>query len=384
MIRPDTLLVSRQPGETWVASLMGDDVVDLIVARDGRFGAGAILRGQVSAVLPGHDAVFVDLDHGVVGLLPVKGKPPAEGSMVVAEVARPALGHKGPKLKVTDRSRAAQEKFDPKVDRGPLLDPGPHPALSLAKHLEGSLRSILCEPADEAASLLWALQRTAPDLTALVEGANPGTSLFADWDLDAAFEEATHPEVSLKSGGSLTIEETEAVVAIDVDAGSSKAAVANAEALRALPLELRRRSLGGPMWVDLIPTKADKQKWLADLIEDVKSDPVPVRVAGLTPLGRIELVRDRVHMPLADLALRPAEQTWRAETVALSALRRCLREGLVRPGKSPELTAHPDVIAVLQGPQAAALETTEDKLKLAVTLIADEGCPREQAKVYVP
>ena len=384
MIRPDTLVISRQPGETWVASLEGDDLVDLIIARDGRFAAGAIVRGQVASTLPSHDAVFVDLDHGVVGLLPVKGKVPPDGSMVVAEVSRPALHHKGPKLKLSDRSKQAEQKFDPKVDRGPLLDAGPHPAMALAQHLQASLRHIYCEPADEAASFLWALQRAAPDLTAIVEGASPGTSLFRDFELETDLDEATQREVPLRSGGTMTIDETEALVAIDVDAGGSKAAVANAEALRVLPLELRRRNLGGPMWIDLIPTKANKQKWLADLIEDVSTDPVPVRVAGLTPLGRIELVRDRTQAPLSDLALSPAERHPRTESVALAALRQCVSEGMIRPGKAPELRAHPDVIAVLKGAHAAALASAEDRLKLAVKLIEDESYERSRTTVHVP
>lgn len=111
------------------------------------------------------------------------------------------------------------------------------------------------------------------------------------------------PEVGLPSGGSLVIEPTRALVAVDVNTGASRdARVTNLEAAAALPCQLRLRNLGGLVVVDFIPAgRQGRAQALKRLAEGLASDPAQVRLAErFTGLGLAELTRQRRGMSLAE------------------------------------------------------------------------------------
>ena len=111
------------------------------------------------------------------------------------------------------------------------------------------------------------------------------------------------PEVGLPSGGSLVIEPTRALVAVDVNAGSGRdARTANLEAAAELPRQLRLRNLGGLVVVDFIPAaRQGRVRALRRLAEGLAADPAQVRLAeAFTNLGLAELARQRRGLSLAE------------------------------------------------------------------------------------
>lgn len=95
-------------------------------------------------------------------------------------------------------------------------------------------------------------------------------------------------------------------------------------------------------------------------------------MAGVSPLGLVELSRRRAAPPLADL-LCDADGRLSAETVALDALRRVLREADAHPGRAPALEAAPAVVDALRGPLRGALADAEARLYQPLKL-----CPRDE------
>lgn len=114
--------------------------------------------------------------------------------------------------------------------------------------------------------------------------------------------------VELKSGGSLVIEQTEALVAIDVNSGRFRdeedleetAFKINCEAAEAIGRQLRLRDLGGVIVLDFIDmTSERRRRALEKHFRDVlRADRARIRVARMSPFGTIEMTRQRVRPSL--------------------------------------------------------------------------------------
>ena len=109
-------------------------------------------------------------------------------------------------------------------------------------------------------------------------------------------EEALQPSVALAGGGSLIIQPTAALTAIDVNSGGRQALEANLAAAREIARQLRLRRIGGTIVVDFIdlPTRPARARLLAALRAAVADDPAPVQVFPMSRFGLVELSRQRM------------------------------------------------------------------------------------------
>ena len=103
--------------------------------------------------------------------------------------------------------------------------------------------------------------------------------------------------------GSIFIEPTRALVAVDVNTGNdfSPAAglKANLQLAKILPRQLRLRGLGGQITLDLAPmAKKDRKQFELAMTKSFKTDPVESTLVGWTPLGHFEIQRKRERVPL--------------------------------------------------------------------------------------
>lgn len=139
---------------------------------------------------------------------------------------------------------------------------------------------------------------------------DPMLSLSRLYRLDTAMEQVCQKRVWLKSGGYLVIEQTEAMVVIDVNTGKYTGKKKQEDAIRKINLEaaeeigrqLRLRNLSGIIMVDFIDMKAeeDKQLLLNTLKHVVSKDPVKTTVIDMTPLNLVEMTRKKGRKPLAE------------------------------------------------------------------------------------
>ncbi|MGE3904582.1 MAG: ribonuclease E/G [Reyranellaceae bacterium] len=121
-------------------------------------------------------------------------------------------------------------------------------------------------------------------------------------DLDAQIDQALAREVALPGGGSIAIETTRALTAIDVDSGSARNALAvNLEAAEVIAQQLRLRNIGGAVLIDFITLRqaADRDRVLGRLALLLAEDPLPSQVVGWTRLGLVEMTRARRGPTLA-------------------------------------------------------------------------------------
>ena len=366
---PDTILVSRSPGETRAALMAGDEIIEIAHCRDADIQSGAVYLGRAGASVPGIDAVFVDIGAADAGVLAMKPPFPTEGASLPVVVVVPPRADKGCALRLEPDAGLADNAKGPR-----LLKPAPHPAQSWWVRCRASIERILCEPLTEATHVQALLDAKTP-----VEATAVHEDLFSLNSVDEAIELALSPIVPLPSGGSIIIETTSAVTAIDVNSGAAKPATANGEAITAVAKELRRRNIAGHIVIDVIPGK-NNGALPRLLAKAMNEDPVPSRVAGFTPLGMIELTRQRSGLSLAETLLDNHGQL-SAKSVALQALRDAVREAIAVRTANIALSVAPDVHALLQGGLLPAMEEACNQIKGNIKLVSRPEFSRARVEV---
>lgn len=129
---------------------------------------------------------------------------------------------------------------------------------------------------------------------------------FEDHGVLDALEELTQPKVSLGSSGSMYVEPTRAMVAVDVNTGNDTSMAAglktNLAVAKELPRQLRTRGLGGQIVLDLAPMqKKERRTFESALRGALRNDPMETALVGWTPLGHFELQRKRERVALSEV-----------------------------------------------------------------------------------
>lgn len=143
----------------------------------------------------------------------------------------------------------------------------------------------------------------APDLVTKIipvelrsNDATKDLALFEYRDILGQIEALFHDYALLPSGGNITIEDTAALTAIDVNRGNDTRSnlSINQEAMHETARNLRLRNIGGIIMVDFLKTgKKDQETLLKTIKKEILGDPCTVQIHGFTKLGLIELTRKR-------------------------------------------------------------------------------------------
>jgi Ribonuclease G/E len=340
------ILVSASPGEVRVAACEDRALVDYAIWRPGApDGVGDLYRGRVVARVPAMAGAFVELGHAR-GFLPDTqgGASAGEGTILGVRITRAAQGGKGPRL------TAHLSKDEPA-----LVGSGPPALLRRGRDVVqrlGALHPKAPIVVDDAA--LAAQLR--PVLGSRLE---QGTAF--DDDIEAAVEALGEPVAELPGGARLWVYPTPALTALDVDLASATAdprakraaqMAANAELVGEVARQIRLRNLGGAIMLDFGGMKGRRRAILAPILSAaLAADPLRPRLLGFTALGLAEIVRPRIHPPLAELLSGP-------HAAGLAALRRAVREVAARPALALRLFAAPAVITALRADPVALPDFT--------------------------
>ena len=147
------------------------------------------------------------------------------------------------------------------------------------------------------------LRYTSPELARRVRLYEESTPLFKKYQIDEEIERLGDREVSLRSGGFIVIDKTEALTVIDVNTGKfvGQANLAdtvyrtNLEAAAEILKQLRLRDIGGIILIDFIDMEKDeqKEKLLEFMRERVRLDRTKTNVVDITSLGLVEITRKK-------------------------------------------------------------------------------------------
>jgi ribonuclease G len=271
------------------------------------------------------------------------------------------------------------------------LAAGPDPVVvALSEEWTPALARVAVDEPRAAARLRAAF----PDRAGRIETGLSRGSLFSDHDVEEQIEALLAPEVSLRCGGTVSIAETAAVVAIDVDAGAADqggreatALAVNREAADMIARHLCLRDLAGHVVIDFVPMRrrGNQRRLLEHLRRAFVRRRAAVDLAGFTRLGLIELTRRRAGPSVAETMLAPCRPcagrgaVLSPLTVALKALRQLVAEDRAAPGRRWTIEAAPQVIAAFAGAALEARRETEARLGRPLRLHASE---RQTADSY--
>ncbi|MCF8466493.1 MAG: ribonuclease E/G [Sneathiella sp.] len=159
------------------------------------------------------------------------------------------------------------------------------------------------------------LQSVSPSALDNLEYWDKQTPLFEASGAEEQLEQARKIRIHLKSGASITFEQTEAMVVIDVNSASLTSSsgtrsvefMTNLKAVGEICRQIRLRNYSGIIVIDFIQMsgKGDVQNLSRVMQKAFDEDPVPTRLIGMTELGLMQVTRKRVRRSLDELMLTP-------------------------------------------------------------------------------
>jgi Rne/Rng family ribonuclease len=144
-------------------------------------------------------------------------------------------------------------------------------------------------------------------LPALAERLSCTPKAFEACGIEEQLEQALAAEVALPGGGSLIIEPTAALTAIDVNGGGRAAREVNLAAAEVVARQIRLRRIGGTIVVDFVDlaTHRERMELQAALESAFARDPAPVQISPVSAQGLVTISRERLGPSLAERLRRP-------------------------------------------------------------------------------
>ncbi|HPW55588.1 MAG: Rne/Rng family ribonuclease [Thermoanaerobaculaceae bacterium] len=220
--------------------------------------------------------------------------------------------------------------------------------------------------------------------------------LFARFDLEPQIESILQRSVALPGGGSIVIDTTEALTAIDVNSGKARSQSqdeaifqVNREAAREVARQLRLRDIGGLVVVDFIDMRPSRHQREVErtLREALKPDHARCWVGRISPNGLLEINRQRIKQSLGVRTRRPCPTCGgvgsiaSAEAVALGLLRRIEAEAAGGRLRAVRIELHPELADALQNNRRRELAALEQEFDLRIEIIAAAGFHRSEQRV---
>ncbi|HEX2223426.1 MAG TPA: Rne/Rng family ribonuclease [Thermoanaerobaculia bacterium] len=241
------------------------------------------------------------------------------------------------------------------------------------------------------------LDQVQPGLVSKVKLFRQESTLFEQFGIEEQIEAALKSKVWLKSGGYIVINQTEALVAIDVNTGrfvgqrnlEDTVLQTNLEAIQEIVRQIRLRDLGGIIVIDLIDMveQAHREQVFANLEAEIKKDRAKTKVLNISEFGLVEVTRKRSRANLERLLTQPCPYcTGRGRiksntTICLNLRKELLRQRGRISGSELLLRVHPEIARSLQMEERAILDELERSLGIHLLLQSDPELHHERFDV---
>jgi ribonuclease E len=228
----------------------------------------------------------------------------------------------------------------------------------------------------------------------LYEGKEP---LFHKYNLDREIALIHQRKVPLKQGGSIVIDQTEALVAIDVNSGSFRADDSaeetayqmNLNAAREIARQLRLRDLGGVVVNDFIDMRKEKHRRNVEraLRDAVKRDRARTKILRTSPFGLIEMTRQRIRPSLKRSVYKDCPGcsgsgvVKTAESMAIEVVRLLILATQHPDVSKITVTVADDVATYLNNKKRRELSRLEDENEIWVQIFGEEDAVPEHLTI---
>ncbi|MBM3750169.1 MAG: Rne/Rng family ribonuclease [Acidimicrobiia bacterium] len=239
--------------------------------------------------------------------------------------------------------------------------------------------------------------RIMPSMAGRVKHYSKDYPIFDEYGVQTEIDKALRSKVWLKSGGYIVINQTEALVAIDVNTGryvGKKSAgrledtivKTNLEAAKEIARQMRLRDLGGIIVLDFIDMedKKNRQKVLAAMEQELRRDRAPSKAVAVNDFGLVIVTRKRVKSSLERLLTEPCPYcsgtgTIKASpTICYDILTEVKKVASDLDGYSLVLRVNPEVARALREEGRGVFKELEATVGRSVTVRSDEQLHHEQ------
>lgn len=243
------------------------------------------------------------------------------------------------------------------------------------------------------------VERFMPQLASRVKFYTKNFPVFEEYGVQSEIDKALRSKVWLKSGGYIVINQTEALVAIDVNTGrfvgkrndrlEDTIVKTNIEAVKEIVRQIRLRDLGGIIVLDLIDMeeRKNRQKIYQALEQELRRDRSPSKAVQVSDFGLIIITRKRVKQSLERVLTEPCPYCSgtglikSSSTVCYEILDEVRKVGPDIDGSGLVLRVNPDIARALKHEESAVLRELQDAIGKTVTVRPDAYLHHEQFDV---
>ena len=266
--------------------------------------------------------------------------------------------------------------------------------------LTEDFQAIRIDNAQEYQRVLELIERIMPSLAPKVKLYSKPYPIFDEYGVQAEIDKALKSKVYLKSGGSIVINQTEALVAIDVNTGrfvgkktsgrlEDTIVKTNLEAVKEIVRQVRLRDLGGIIVLDLIDMedKKNRQKVYQAVEQELRKDRSPSKALQVSDFGLVIITRKRVKQSLERVLTEPCPYCSgtgvikSSSTICYEILNEVKKVGPDISGHRLLLRVNPDIARALKEEESAVLKDLRQSIGKDVTIKADVHLHHEQFDV---
>jgi ribonuclease G len=243
------------------------------------------------------------------------------------------------------------------------------------------------------------VSRCQPALVGKVKLYSRDTPLYEEFGIQAELDKALKPKVWLKSGGYIVINQTEALVAVDVNTGKyvgktnrleDTIVKTNVDAVKEIVRQVRLRDLGGIIVIDFIDMdeRKNRARVVQALEEAFRSDRAPTKVISFHDFGLVAVTRKRVKQSLERTLCEPCSYCTGAgwvksvNTVCNEILAEARKMAKGIDGDVITLRVNPEVAKALKSREGGLVSELEALTKKDVIIKSDASVHQERFEIY--
>jgi ribonuclease G len=225
--------------------------------------------------------------------------------------------------------------------------------------------------------------------------------VFDEFGITAEIDKLLQPKIWLKSGGYIIINQTEALVSIDINTGKfvgrgnsleETITRTNLEAVKEIVKQIRLRDLGGIIVIDFIDMdeRKNRKRVMEALSQEITRDKAPNKILEFNEFGLVAITRKRVRQSLERTLCQPCQYCGGSGMVK-SVTTTCFNiyhevermKNHIDGGPEIMIRVHPDVAKALRETESAVVNEIRNVLKKEVVIKSDPSLHIEHFNIVV-
>ena len=266
--------------------------------------------------------------------------------------------------------------------------------------LTPEITNVIVDSKKEHHDIISYLRSVAPNLRSKVRLYQDKVPLFDIYNVESEIDKMLDRRVWIKKGAYIVIDQTEAMVTIDVNSGryvgksDQEATIlkVNLDAAKEIARQIRLRDIGGLIVLDFIDmeSRENRRKLYEEFKKAMRNDRSKNSILPVNEFGLIEMTREKIRPSLMHAFSEPCPtcrgigRVLSVETLATRIERWFSRAKLVSPVRKYKIAANPQLYALLSNGKDSRIKKLGRQFKLDIEIVEDKSLPVEKYRMFSP